>query len=86
MNDTGGAPSGGNGWRLLGKILLGLIGVVLLLPGACGAFFIIATLIGQGDSGFMIIAVPSFLLGVLGFWILRRIYLQSKVSAAGRNP
>ncbi len=67
--------------RKLGITLLALLGIALLFPGACGAFFILYALTQPSDpymGAVWVVAVPSLLLGVLGYWILRRLYLNRK--------
>ena len=55
------------------KVFLVILGIILLLPGACG---VIALGIGfyEGDPGpISVFAVPSIAVGVGGFFLLRHL-------------
>ena len=52
------------------RIFLTILGVILLLPGACGAFFTFVGLFERNTAPVLMIAVPSLLLGVFGVWLI----------------
>lgn len=78
-NGEGGEPRGGP--RRLGLALLGILGAFLLLPGLCGAVFTVAALANPKDpymGAVYVISIPSLLVGVLGFWLLRRVIRKAR--------
>lgn len=44
-----------------------IIGLVLLLPGACGVFFLSAV---KDEPSILIFVLPGLLLGALGLWFI----------------
>lgn len=77
----GGEPRGNT--RRVGLALLGLLGVLLLLPGACGVVFSAMALATPNDpymGAVLVISLPSILVGVLGIWVLRVVRRKA------RNP
>jgi hypothetical protein len=55
------------------KVLLVILGIILLLPGACGVIFMGIALY-EGDPGMVaVFAVPSIAVGVGGIFLLRHV-------------
>lgn len=65
----------------LGQILLGILGLLLLLPGACGVF-VIALIVNDPNDPFVEIGVAfsvlGLLVGALGVWLLRRVIRNAR--------
>jgi hypothetical protein len=51
-----------------------LIGIFMLLPGACGAFFTFVGLTDANTRPVLMLALPCLALGVGGFFLLRHIW------------
>lgn len=69
--DVGGAAEKGSRTWI---VVLGVIGALLLLPGACGVVFTAMALATPNDPYVMavyIISIPSVIVGLSGVWLLR---------------
>ncbi len=55
------------------KVFLVILGILLLLPGACGVIFMGIALY-EGDPGLVaVFALPSILIGAGGIFLLRHV-------------
>jgi len=72
-----------------GKIFVAITGMLLLLPGLCGAVFAITTIaeliFGNGGSDMDITGAVTFLAplgllcGAIGIWLIRIVYLNRTI-------
>ena len=81
--------------RLLGVLLLGLAGLVGLGMSLCGGVFTVAGLAGLGGkggggelptSGFLIIAVPSLLIGIALLVLVGRKFAKWERNESDETP
>lgn len=53
------------------RIFLSIVGVLLLLPGACGAFFTFVALADANTRMVLLLSLPSLLVGIGGIYLIR---------------
>ncbi len=56
------------------RIIVFILGVLLLLPGLCGAVFTYAGLVDGPDGLLLAIALPSLAVGIGGIFIIRHAW------------
>lgn len=56
------------------RVFLILVGILMLLPGACGAAFTFMALGDNNMGGILAISLPSLAIGILGIFLIRHAY------------
>jgi hypothetical protein len=73
-NESDNSGEGGKKGSRTRVVVLGVIGALLLLPGACGVIFTAFALTTPNDpyvGAVYMFSIPGIVAGVLGVWLLR---------------
>jgi hypothetical protein len=55
------------------RIFLIILGILMLLPGACGLIFTYAALTEKGMEGILGLSLPSLAIGIGGIFLIRHV-------------
>lgn len=53
------------------RIILVILGILMLLPGACGAVFTVMAATETELAGVLMISLPSLAIGIAGIFLIR---------------